>query len=109
MSEDELDDIRKEKLEELKKKQQDQEELQKQKEKQEAQKKKMLKQVLTPKARERLSNLRVARPQFVESIEKQLILIAQKGQVNGKIDDDQLKTILKKAQGSGNEFNIKRR
>lgn len=109
LSEDEIEEIRKKKLDELKEKQGDQEELEKQKRRQEAQKKKILKQILTSEARQRLTNLRMAKPEFVDSIEQQLILLAQQGQLQGKIDDNKLKQVLKKAQDDKKDINIKRR
>lgn len=75
----------------------------------EAQKKAALRKVLTPEARQRLSNLRVARPQFAESIEQQLIMLAARGRVRGKIDDEQLKEMLKKAQSGSKDVNIRRK
>lgn len=109
MSEDELDEIKKKKIEELKKKKEGQEDLEKRKKQQEAQKKKLLRKILTTQARQRLSNLRMAKPDFVESIEQQLIMLAQKGSIQGKIDDEQLKKILKKAQSNKKDINIRRR
>ncbi|PTD94043.1 DNA-binding protein [archaeon SCG-AAA382B04] len=109
LSEDDIEEIRQKKLEELKEKKGSQEELEQRKQQQEAQKKKLLKKIMTSEARQRLSNLRMAKPEFVESIEQQLILLAQKGSIQGKIDDDQFKKILKKAQSDSKDINIKRR
>ncbi len=109
MSEDEKEEIRKKKLEELKEQKGSQEDLEKRKKQQEAQKKKILKQILTTEARQRLSNLRMAKPDFVENIEQQLIMLAQRGNIQGKIDDKKLKNLLKKAQDNKKDFNIRRR
>lgn len=109
LSEDEREEIRKNKLEELKEKQQDQGELEERKKQQEAQKKKILRQTLTSSARQRLSNLRMAKPDFVESIEQQLMLLAKRGNIQGKITDDKLKQILKEAQDDKKDISIRRR
>jgi len=106
---DDLQKIREEKLEELKEKKLDEDQIEEQKEQREAQKKKILRQILTTKARQRLANLRMARPQFTESIEQQLILLAQQGRVQGKIDDEKLKEILKKLKEDDEEINIIRK
>ncbi|MEF8879440.1 MAG: DNA-binding protein [Candidatus Thermoplasmatota archaeon] len=109
---EELDKLRKKRLKELQNQQQLEDSLQEQEQQQEEyeQRKKMLLiQILTPKARERLGNIRVARPQIAENIEKQLIMLAQSGRLNSKIDDNQLRQILKKVMPKKRDYNIKRR
>lgn len=60
----------------------------------EARRREMLRMILTPKARERLANLRLVRPDLVRSIEDQLIALAMQGRIKTPITDDQLKAIL---------------
>lgn len=72
----------------------------------EAQKKQAMMQILTPEARSRLANLRLTKPEFVEQIELQLIQLAQMGRVQSKINDQQLKELLRKLSGQKREINI---
>ncbi|OYT31666.1 MAG: DNA-binding protein [Thermoprotei archaeon] len=60
----------------------------------EAEKEALLRRILTPKARQRLANLKLVKPQFVESLELQLIQLAQTGRVEIPITDKVLKQIL---------------
>ena len=75
----------------------------------EAQKRQVMVQILTPEARGRLANLRLAKPEFVEQVELQLIQLAQMGRIKSKITDDQLKVLLKKLVGQKKEINITRK
>ena len=109
---EELEKLRKKRLQDL----QQEEQLQQSMEEQELQakqfdeqKKMILRSVLTPKAKERLSNIKLARPQIVEQIENQLISLAQSGRVQQKIDDAQLRQLLTKIIPKKREINIRRR
>lgn len=112
MSDEELEKIREQRLKEMAEKQQQQGSTEAEKEQAaaaEAQKKAALRRILTPEARQRLSNLRTVKPQFAESIEQQLILLHSQGRVRGKIDDDRLKAMLKKAQSGRRDISIRRK
>jgi len=105
---DELERLREEKMEKLQ--EQGGRDAQAQKEAQEraeAQKKAVLRQTLEPEARERLEALKMAKPQFAEQVEKQVVALAQSGRVQGKIDDDQMKQLLKELQPDDNDYDIK--
>ncbi|WFO75839.1 DNA-binding protein [Desulfurococcaceae archaeon MEX13E-LK6-19] len=58
------------------------------------QKEMLLRSILTPKARERLANLRLVKPELAEAIEDQLIALAQSRRINIPITDDVLKELL---------------
>ena len=75
----------------------------------EIQKQAILRQILTPDARDRLANIRVANPQMAESVEMQLIQLAQSGRIQGVINDAMLRDILRKVAPSHREITIERR
>jgi len=109
---EELEDIRKKKLQELQQQAALQESMEEQEEQQkqlEEQKKAILRKILTTEARERLGRIKVARPNVAESIENQLIMLAQSGQLKNKINDEQLRMLLSKIVPKKREFKIKRR
>jgi len=109
---EELEDIKKKKLEELKKQaalKENLEEQQEQEEEFEKQKKMLLIRALTPKARERLGNIKVARPQIAEQIENQLVMLVQSGRLKNKINDKQLRELLSKMIPKKRDIKIKRK
>ena len=55
----------------------------------------ILRQILTPQARDRLANIKMARPEFAESIENQLISLASRNALQGPVTEEQLLDILK--------------
>jgi len=66
-------------------------------------------QILEPEARERLNAIKLTRPEFVSSVEQQLISLAQSGRIPNKITDEQLKAMLQQATPQKREFNIRRK
>lgn len=106
MSDDELEAIRQKKLASLQ-----QQALREQAEEQaaaevQAQKEAILRQILTPEARQRLTNIKMVKPQFAEQIEMQLIQLASTGRLKGQVTDDQLKALLQQLQGKERERKI---
>jgi len=55
----------------------------------------VLRHILTPEARQRLTNLKLVRPELVEQLEEQLIQLASTGRIQTPISDSVLKEILK--------------
>jgi programmed cell death protein 5 len=108
---DELDIIRRKKLEELKQSQFGQMQQQSQEEEQLKQQVQQLeiivKQAFTKKALERYGNLKAAFPDRAVQLSVILAQAIQSGQIT-KIDDNTLKEILKKLTPEKKEFNIKR-
>ncbi len=74
----------------------------------EAQKQAALKLILTPEARQRLTNIRMVKPEFADQIEVQLIQLAQTGKVKVPISDDELKQALSRLQSQRKEIRIRR-
>lgn len=74
----------------------------------ELRKRTILRSILTPEARRRLTNLKMVRSEFAEQIELQLIQIAQQGRIPLPINDIQLKEILAKLQSSRRNIKIRR-
>jgi programmed cell death protein 5 len=108
MSNDELENLRQKRLAELQQ-QASQETQQSQAQKQlEAQKQAILRQILTPESRQRLTNLRMIKPEFTAQIELQLIQLAQTGKLPIPLPDAQLKQILIQLQSRKRETKIRR-
>ncbi|MFQ6123132.1 MAG: DNA-binding protein [Candidatus Heimdallarchaeota archaeon] len=96
MSDDsELEKIRAKKLQELQQQALEEQRREQLKAEIEAQKNTILSQILTTEARQRLANVKMIRPELAESIELQLIQLAQSGRLNSKVTDQQLKRTLK--------------
>ncbi len=72
----------------------------------EAQKQSILRQILNEEARQRLANVRLVNPQLVEAVELRLIQLAQQGAIKEKLNDNQLKDILRKIRGQKRDTKI---
>ena len=107
MSDQELDAIRRKKLLAMQQKNAD-EQKQSQSEQYEAQKQALLKQILSPEARQRLTNLKMIKPDFTEQLELQLIQLAQSDKLPIPLSDGQLKQILLQLQTRKREITIRR-
>jgi programmed cell death protein 5 len=79
-----------------------------QEEQYQAQRQMILRKVLTPEARMRLSNIRMAKPDVVQNLEDQLIQLAASGRI-GVVDDAMLKKLLQKVMPTKREIKIERR
>jgi programmed cell death protein 5 len=108
MSDEELDAIRKRKLLALKQRMTDEQRQAQEEQQLEAQKQALLRQILTPEARQRLANLKMIKPEFTEQLELQLIQLAQTGKLPIPISDAQLKQILVQLQSRKRETKIRR-
>ena len=104
---DELEGIRRRKLEELRKQQLSQMQEEQQLQQQVQQLEEIVKQVLTKEALERYGNLKAAYPDRAVQLLVILAQAIQSGQIT-IIDDDMLKEILKKLTPKKKEFKIKR-
>ncbi len=110
---DEIEAIKKKKLEQLQQQLAYREAVEQQQEIEEEEikkeRKKVLSYILTSEARERLTRIRMARPEFATAIENQLILLAQSGRLQQRITDDQLKDLLSKLSQHKRDIKIVRR
>src|SRR6266699_2447160 len=102
LDDDELDAIRRRKLQEL-------QNAQVQAAADQQYREQVLRQILTPEARERLGRIELAYPELKESIENQLIALAQSGRVQRMIDDVTLRQILERVIPRKREIKIERR
>ena len=109
MDEDELDAIRRKKLAELQQYQNQAVAEQQYREQVHAQRQLVLRQILTPEARERLGRIELAYPELKENIENQLIQLAQSGRVKSMIDDATLRQILERVIPRRRDIKIERR
>jgi programmed cell death protein 5 len=107
LSDEELDQIRRRKLQAMQQKSSS-EQRQTQEEQIEAQKQQLLRQILTPEARQRLTNLKMIKPEFTEQLELQIIQLAQTGKLPIPLSDKQLKQILQQLQPKKREITIRR-
>lgn len=114
-SEDELEQLREERLEQLQEQAGDEggEEAAAQREaaqqQAEAQKKAVLRQYLSDDARKRLNTVKMSKPDFGEKVEQQVVALAQSGRIQGKIDDEKMRQILNELKPEEKSFDIRRR
>lgn len=108
VGDDEIEDLRRQKMLELRAKMEEQQRQGEQRRQFEIQKKLAILQIMTPEARSRLANIRAVKPEFAEQLELQLIQLAQSGRLGSKITDAQLRDILAKLQARKREFKIRR-
>jgi len=110
MSEDkEIEEIRRRKLLELQRRLAEEQQRIQMQQQMELQKQAILRRILTPDARQRLTNLKMVKPEFATQLELQLIQLAQQGKVNIPISDELLKRILIQLQSRRRDIRITRR
>lgn len=109
MDDPELEAIRQKRMAEIQQQAQNQAAQQEQAKRFEMQKQSVLRQILTPEARDRIANIRLANPQMADSVEMQLIQLAQSGRLRGMIDDAMLRNILAQMAPQHREITIERR
>jgi len=109
--EEELETIRKRKLEELKQQAIQQQLAEQQQKDFENKKYQLMRLILSQEGRQRLENIRMVKPQFAEQIEIQLIQLFQAGRLKGAIPlpDDVFKKLLTQISSrEKKEFKIKK-
>jgi programmed cell death protein 5 len=110
-SDEELQRLREKRMLEMQAQQQQQEEVQRVNAEAEAQKQALMRQILTPEARQRMANIKMVRPDFANQLEMQLIQLAQSRRVALPINDEMLKRLLAQlsAQQQQRDISITRR
>ena len=108
MSEEEMEQLRRRKLLELQRRMADEQQRAQVQQEIEVQKQSLLRRILTPDARSRLTNLKMVKPEFAQQLELQLIQLAQRGRVDIPVTDKQLKEILVRLQSGRREPKIRR-
>ena len=113
MSEEEnLEEIRRRKLEQLKQQAMQQQIREQQHQAYEDQKYQIMRIILSPEARQRLENIRMVKAEFAEQIELQLIQLYRAGRLKGStpLPDKAFKKLLEQIAQSDKkkDFNIKR-
>ena len=108
MSDEELEELRRRKMSALQRQSSEEHRQEQVQQELEAQKQALLRSILTTEARQRLTNLRMIKPEFTEQLELQLIQLAQQRKLPVPISDQQLKQILVQLQTRKRETKIRR-
>jgi len=110
---DDLEEIRRRKLEQMKQQAMQQQIAEQQRKAYEQQKYQIMRLILSPEARQRLENIRMVRADFAEQIELQLIQLYSAGRLRGKtpLPDSAFKKLLEQLAQQSNkkkDFKIKK-
>jgi programmed cell death protein 5 len=108
VSEEELEALRKRRMLELQQRMAEEQQQAQARQQLEGQKQALLRRILTPEARSRLTNFKMVKPEFTEQLELQLIQLAQTGRIAIPITDEQLKELLIRLQSSRRDYTIRR-
>jgi len=108
VSEEELEALRKRRMLELQQRMVEEQKQSHAQQQLEGQKQALLRRILTPEARSRLTNLKMVKPEFTQQLELQLIQLAQQGRIAIPITDEQLKELLVRLQSGRREYKIRR-
>jgi programmed cell death protein 5 len=109
VSDDELEELRRRKLSALQRQMTNEQKSEQMQKQLEVQKENLLRSILSPEARQRLTNLKMVKPEFTEQLELQLIQLAQQGKVPVPLGDAQLRQILVQLQSRKHEPTIRRK
>jgi programmed cell death protein 5 len=108
LGEQELEQLRRRRLAELQRAAAEEERRAEVQQQVEVQKQAILKRILTVEARQRLTNIKMVKPEFADQLELQLIQLAQSGRVKLPISDAQLKEALVRLQSQRKDIKIRR-
>jgi programmed cell death protein 5 len=108
MEDAELEELRRRKMAELQRQRDQQAAAQDHQAQVDEQKAAIMRQILTPEARDRLATVKMAYPDVARAVEDQLIRLVQAGQINRQIDEPTLKSILRKVAPQKRDITIER-
>jgi programmed cell death protein 5 len=108
MEDAELEELRRRKMAELQRQQEAQAMMQEQQHQVDQQRQAIMRQILTPQARERMANLKMAYPDIARLVEDQLIGLVQSGRIQQQVDDNTLKEILRRVAPKKRDIKIER-
>ena len=108
MSDEELEVLRRKKFSALQRQMAEEQRQTQTQQQLELQKQALLRNILSPEARQRLTNLKMIKPEFTDQLELQLIQLAQQGKIPIPLSDAQLKQILVQLQSRKREMTIRR-
>ena len=108
MDDAELEELRRRKMAELQRQQEAQAMAQDQQRQVDQQRQAIMRQILTPQARDRMANLKKAYPDIARLVEDQLIALVQSGRIQQQVDDNTLKEILRRVAPKKREIKIER-
>jgi programmed cell death protein 5 len=108
LGEEELEQLRRRRLAELQRAAAEEDRRAEAQQQVEVQKQAILKRILTTEARQRLTNIKMVKPEFADQLEFQLIQLAQSGRVKLPISDAQLKEALLRLQSQKKDITIRR-
>ena len=106
--EEELEELRRKKLQELQQQAAQQQIAEAQMQDFEARKYQIMRKILSQEGRQRLENIRIVKPEFAQEIEFQLIQLAQSGRLRGPLSDEAFKKLLEQLSGKKKDFKIKK-
>jgi len=109
VSDEELEELRKRKLSALRRQTVDEQQETQTQQQLEMQKQALLRSILSPEARQRLTTLKMVRPELTGQLELQLIQLAQQGKIPIPLSDGQLRQILTQLQSRKREPKITRK
>lgn len=69
----------------------------------------VLQQILDSEARERLTRIRMSRPELADAVTRQLVTLAQQGRLARRLTDTDLRTILAQVPSEGRDIKITRK
>lgn len=106
---DDIEDIRERKMRELQERAgNDGKDMEEKQREAEMQKEALLKKKLTEGARRRLNTVQMAKPEFGEQVEQQILALVQSGRVKGEIDEDTMKQILEElSEDQSDDYDIR--
>ena len=108
LGDEELEGVRRRKISELQRAMGEEQKTERVRKELQSQKDSLLREMLTPEARQRLTNIKIVRPEFAEALELQLIQLAQKGRLKIPLSDEQLKDTLRRLQSQRRDITIRR-